>query len=538
MKKIFLIPILFLGIALVSCSSEEYVLDDYVITDTKDYKKVSYSFTGINKKNKYDYDFSKSFFEIDSSKFSPDIAKAMFGLSESSYESEAYNAYELIGFENITKYFYDSNDSEYRWVATATDYNKTPMIIAKRKYDDFTLYSASLRGSVGYEWFSDFEAGNPYEDNPNYDLSNGWSHLGFDISANETVDVIKDYIENDSDYDKSTSKLLLMGHSKGGAVAHLAGAYLNETDLIDHNNLFVYTFETPNTRIMSSTDKNYDNIYNLINSGDFITMIPLESWGYDRYGTDIILPYDQKAINNCFYKYAGKKYLGRENLDDLLEAFSNWIPTYKSFYEGETSPYTIAKFIIEKLETGDSFADGIGALSKVQEMLEANPNAKAVADILYNMFIENYDVLNSALGHAHCQEGYIAATSIYFLADNAYTYSSYTELDLSNCKTNSMGSMVIANNDVLKLVTLPNTLERIDAYAIYNNPNLTQLTIPASVNLIGDCAFKYNEKLKKIYFEGDAPEGLTDNVLPLNATIYIHSDAKGFDSLNHKVKTY
>ncbi|MCR5112324.1 MAG: leucine-rich repeat protein [Acholeplasmatales bacterium] len=539
MKKALLLPIFLTGALLVGCSSEEkYVLDDYQVTNTSDVEKLSFTFTGINKKATYDYDFSKSFFEIDSDTFSPDIAKLMYGLSEASKEKEATSAYELLGFENMTKYFYDSDESESRWVATAEDYNKTPMIIGKLVYDDFTLYSASLRGSVGYEWFSDFNMGNPYEEDENYDLTKGWSHTGFNISAIETVDVITNYIQNDSDYNKDTSKLLLMGHSKGGAVANLTGAYLNETDLIDHDNLFVYTFETPNVRIMSSDDNNYTNIFNLINSGDLITMIPLESWGYERYGTDILLPYDQKAISNCFYRYAGKKYLGRENLDELITALNNWVPTYESFFTGETSPYTIAMYIIEKLETGDSFSDGVSAITTIQSYVQNDLNAKAVVDILIAMFMENYNVVNSALGHAHCQEGYIAATSVYYLADYAYSNSSFTELDLSNNQTNSMGSMAISNNSVLEELILPNTLERIDAYAVYNNDKLTKLTVPANVNLIGDCAFKYNKNLKKIYFEGNAPEGLTDNVLPVNATIYIHDGAEGFDNLKHKVKTY
>ena len=288
---------------------------------------------------------------------------------------------------------------------------------------------------------------------------------------------------------------------------------------------------------MAKNEENYDNIFNLLNSGDIVNRIPLEVWNYQRYGNDILLPYDFKAINNAFYKYTGRKYQGRENINDVINPLSLWCPTYKSFFEGDNSPYSVVQDVIALIESGN-VGDGLSGFNEIKSKIENNIYANETFNALLAYVMESYDIVNSAIGHAHCQEGYIAAASVYYLCDNAYTYSSYNELDLANLPTKSMGSLAIANNEELTKVILPTSLNRIDAYAIYNNDKLTTLTIPSSVNLIGDCAFKYNKNLKKIYFEGNAPEGLTDNSIPVNATIYIHSGAEGFDSLKHKVKTY
>ena len=52
-----------------------------------------------------------------------------------------------------------------------------------------------------------------------------------------------------------------------------------------------YGFATPNcTSAADARDARYDNIFNLLNPSDVVTMLPPVTWGYQRYGRDVRLP--------------------------------------------------------------------------------------------------------------------------------------------------------------------------------------------------------------------------------------------------------
>jgi hypothetical protein len=86
-------------------------------------------------------------------------------------------------------------------------------------------------------------------------------------------------------------KLWITGHSRGAAVANLLAADLTDDALYPaKESIYTYTFATPNVRLpaddmerMAMKD-DYLNIHNYLNTEDFVAYVPLEAWGFTRYG--------------------------------------------------------------------------------------------------------------------------------------------------------------------------------------------------------------------------------------------------------------
>lgn len=144
----------------------------------------------------------------------------------------------------------------------------------------------SIRGTDGTneEWSSNFDIGADtdeyYAATGNHpDWRNKEHHKGFDVAANRALDKLNAYIEeNVSPY--AQKSILITGHSRGAAIANILGKYFEDDPAYRS---YTYTFATPSTT--TSTDAgNYKTIFNILNTDDIITFIPLESWGFSKYG--------------------------------------------------------------------------------------------------------------------------------------------------------------------------------------------------------------------------------------------------------------
>lgn len=95
--------------------------------------------------------------------------------------------------------------------------------------------------------------------------------------------------------------ILVTGHSMGAAIANILAARLNET--MDSGNIYAYTFATPRTvneAVSGNQAVNYPNIFNILNSNDAVTYVPLtitlpvvNYW--KRHGIDLYInmPYSE-----------------------------------------------------------------------------------------------------------------------------------------------------------------------------------------------------------------------------------------------------
>ncbi len=130
-------------------------------------------------------------------------------------------------------------------------------------------------------------------------------HEGFRKAADCLMEELGRYIAARG-VNLANAKVLVTGHSRGAAVANLVGALLDDAAetgepaafaAIRRENLFVYTFATPNTVIRPGVDctaPRYDNIFNVLNPEDTVTLVPIARWSARRFGRDLRLKsYDE-----------------------------------------------------------------------------------------------------------------------------------------------------------------------------------------------------------------------------------------------------
>lgn len=145
------------------------------------------------------------------------------------------------------------------------------------------LILVSVRGSYGSEWLS------------NLDLSSDESgdHGGYVRAAREIErEVTRRALRSRAE--GAEVSVLLVGHSRGGAVANLVAAELDNArgdSGLDGVRVYGYTFASPATTLhVEARDERYGNIFNIVNPSDIMPYLPLSSWGYERYGVDVSLP--------------------------------------------------------------------------------------------------------------------------------------------------------------------------------------------------------------------------------------------------------
>lgn len=211
--------------------------------------------------------------------------------------SPAYmeDALAALGFEEIStsSYRYRSMvvDEVVDLLARSDDvvaYSVATKHLVSSTGEEKTLYLVSIRGSYGSEWLSDLNMGHAED----YEMDE-IDHQGFMFAAQEIIDDLSRRLGEDAGGDIA---LLFTGHSRGAAAANLAASYADDMTtglrtLAPLDGIYCYTFATPEVTIFSNTDDPlYDNIFNILNPSDLVPRLPLEAWGFGRYGHDLWLP--------------------------------------------------------------------------------------------------------------------------------------------------------------------------------------------------------------------------------------------------------
>ena len=225
----------------------------------------------------WEFPYSDDYFLGSSDDFSRDLAKASLGLTISAFreggKSDIPNQYETYlgaaGFTDIYAFGYDK--------PTSTE--TLSGVIASKKIGDFTLIAVSPCGQgYGKEWGSNFY------------LGDGERHAGFDQGARILENEIDSYIE--AHHLNGKLKIWISSFSRGSAVSNLAAADLTASGRFE--DVYAYLYAVPRT---TKNEVSYANIINICGAYDPVTQIPLESWGYDRYGWDLYLPAEETDAN-------------------------------------------------------------------------------------------------------------------------------------------------------------------------------------------------------------------------------------------------
>lgn len=197
-------------------------------------------------------------------------------------------------------------------VAAYTLASKT--VVSQQGDQPVTLLFVGIRGTYGAEWISNFNF-----------LGQGLDtdHRGFKSAEEEVEESVRAYAR-EIGADPTRTRILITGHSRGGAIANLLAADLDDPDegeatLAPASGIYTYTFAAPcATRASNRHDQVFGNIFNVVNNADIVTQLPLADWGFDRYGTTVTLP---NATSTGFdSSYATMQTAYRSNTGNTL----NW----------------------------------------------------------------------------------------------------------------------------------------------------------------------------------------------------------------------
>ncbi len=95
---------------------------------------------------------------------------------------------------------------------------------------------------------------------------------------------------------------------------------------------------------------------------------------------------------------------------------------------------------------------------------------------------------------------------------------------------------IVMNSKSIKSVVLPSSVTKIDNEAFYGCKNISTITIPKKVKIIGRCAFGQAEKLKKVVIKSKKIQEINMNAFvgTNNVTIYVPKDK--YDEYSELVK--
>lgn len=106
-------------------------------------------------------------------------------------------------------------------------------------------------------------------------------HKGFAVAALRLDRKLEGYISANS-VPGARKIILFTGHSRGAAIANILGSRYEKNDEFKS---FTYCFATPLTTTAENAAES-TTVFNIINTDDLVTELPLRAWGFKRFGTD------------------------------------------------------------------------------------------------------------------------------------------------------------------------------------------------------------------------------------------------------------
>ena len=293
--------------------------------------------------------------------------------AESSYyqrgsSSPAYaeDAFEKLGFESVSTSSYTYRSEIIDEVIGALDGTDvvaytlaTKRIRSSSTGQEKLLTVVVIRGSYGTEWLSNVKI-----EESDDSVSDEDDHLGFTLAAREIVEDLEARAEAEDD--GLERSYLFCGHSRGGAVANLLASYADGSSeghdaIASASDVRAYTFASPNcTSDADARDGRYGNIFNVVNPSDIITKLPLSSWGYGRYGNDVLLP-----------SYGSDEF--DENVDEMRMTYEETMGTeYPDCDENEARADGVVDTVSDSFDSFDELVSPPGIVTLVPLLVQSD----------------------------------------------------------------------------------------------------------------------------------------------------------------------
>ena len=189
------------------------------------------------------------------------------------------------------------------------------------------MYAVVVRGCFSaQEWRSAFDPGcgsAAYEEltgeHPEWTDKDHFK--GADVASNRALAYIRDFMGRTGN-DSLPDRILVTGHSRGGGIANLLGAYFEKDENVAS---YTYTFN-PMGVTFSDDANNYKTIFNIFDSEDFFTeSFPFADGTFVRYGTDMTVSVaESDKISNAVADLKGR--------DDYICVSAEAAEKYRSLF--------------------------------------------------------------------------------------------------------------------------------------------------------------------------------------------------------------
>jgi len=282
-------------------------------------------------------------------------------------------------------------------------------------------------------------SGGGYEDEwlSNFSFGDAAVHDGFFTAAFTVFQRVFDY--TDVHAKEGRFKLWISGYSRAAAVSNMVSVLALEAGQIANEDLYAYTFATPNNAQTDgndfSVDGTYDfsNIFNIVGMFDPVPAIPFNEWGYGKLGTTFHLPAQETTpdymarrgpVEAVYREITGEEYTNNpevnwfiQKLYQLMYDMVRTADSYQTQLEG-----AIDTAWENKSSTLQLLRSLCGVLSSDKEMDDMLLGEAPTADTLLSVFL--YDLAMEKLGlypsrwndlnlmmqlfYEHCPEVYIA----------------------------------------------------------------------------------------------------------------------------------
>lgn len=250
---------------------------------SRDESMIVYADTLVNTDNKVNTEVSfavnSDIFFASNTAFNPELAKASCTLAMTAYPYIHTNSDKLgadgimkrMGFSDVTMHNLSDNYDDNH-ITSITAGHKT----IRADGSEAELIAVTIRGTDGSlkEWTSNFDIGSGEISNPDHVIKE--NHEGYDIAATRVIKLLEEYIAKTTD-PEAKKIIWITGHSRGGSIANICASRLEDYTC------FAYTFGASNSTT-SQNARDYGYIFNIVNSDDLVTYIPMQDWGFTVYG--------------------------------------------------------------------------------------------------------------------------------------------------------------------------------------------------------------------------------------------------------------